>query len=107
VAGFSLSAQMGRDTIKWHHNCRNGLRIVEPGRAALGAGPRSKSGNAYSSRWSYSSVRQVYGQTVNGSGPGQYRYAPSLRGTYRFRASFAGKDGQTTATSRILSVSVH
>jgi hypothetical protein len=60
-----------------------------------------------SSRWSYSSVRQVYGQTVNGSGPWQYRYAPSLRGTYRFRASFAGKDGQTTATSRILSVSVH
>ena len=60
-----------------------------------------------SARWSYSSVRQVYDQNaLTGGGPWMYRYGPTLRGTYRFRASFAGEDGQTPAASRTLSVVV-
>ena len=60
-----------------------------------------------SGRWSYSSVRQVYSENaLTGSGPWWYRYTPTLRGTYKFRASFAGETGQTPAASRTISVVV-
>ncbi len=60
-----------------------------------------------SARWSYSSARLVYAQNANtGGGLWSYRYAPTLRGTYKFKASFAGEDGQTPATSRVISVVV-
>lgn len=52
--------------------------------------------------WSYSSARLVY----TAAGAWSYRYVPVLRGTYAFRAYFAGRTGLAAAWSPIVSVAV-
>jgi hypothetical protein len=59
-----------------------------------------------SARWSYSSARLGYASTVDGRGMWWYRYTPRLRGTYRYRARFAGVSSRLASLSRVISVAV-
>lgn len=53
-----------------------------------------------SARWSYSSARLVYRVTF-GCGQWWYRYTPKYRGTYRFRARYAGGQSGLPSVSPI------
>jgi hypothetical protein len=55
-----------------------------------------------SPRWSYSSARLVY----KTGGAWWYRYTPKLRGTYRFKASFAGTTTVPACVSPVIAVGV-
>lgn len=55
-----------------------------------------------SPRWSYSSARLVYAA----GGAWWYRYTPKLRGTYQFKASFAGTTTVPACVSRTIGVRV-
>jgi hypothetical protein len=55
-----------------------------------------------SPRWSYSSARLAY----TASGDWWYRYTPKLRGTYLFRARFAGDAIRTSSVSGVVGVAV-
>lgn len=55
-----------------------------------------------SPRWSYSSARLVYAA----NGAWWYRYTPKIRGTYRFKASFAGTGTVPACVSPAIGVPV-
>ncbi len=55
-----------------------------------------------SGRWSYSSARLAY----TAAGDWWYRYTPKVRGTYAFRARFAGDAARMGSVSGVVSVSV-
>ncbi len=52
-----------------------------------------------SGRWSYSSLRLAYKANTDGSSTWWYRYTPRLRGTYTFKARFAGDSTRLGCTS--------
>jgi hypothetical protein len=58
-----------------------------------------------SSRWSYSSARLVYAITGQ-DGHWWYRYAPTMRGVYSFRAKYDGGIGRAACVSPIVAVRV-
>lgn len=61
-----------------------------------------KPGKTY---WSYSSNRLAY-TTSGGGSLWWYRYTPTLRGTYQFKAQFAGDASRLASTSSVISVTV-
>ena len=58
-----------------------------------------------SGRWSYSSARLVYGMS-GADGLWYYGYTPKAKGTFTFRASFAGDDNRYGCISGTTSVAV-
>jgi len=58
-----------------------------------------------SGRWSYSSKRLTYSKTGGGAN-WWYGYVPRMRGTYTFRARFAGDSDRAPSLSGIVTVSV-
>jgi hypothetical protein len=57
-----------------------------------------------SGRWSYSSARGIYAMNAAGGGKWWYRYKPNARGSFTFRARFAGDVSRTAAVSRTVTV---
>jgi hypothetical protein len=57
-----------------------------------------------SGRWSYSSARGIYAMTADGGGKWWYRYKPNARGSFTFRARFAGDVSRKAAVSRTMTV---
>jgi len=58
-----------------------------------------------SSHWSYSSARTFYNS--GGNAAWQYKYTPSLKGTYQFQAKWDGDATYQASQSGIVNVSVH
>ena len=58
-----------------------------------------------SARWSYSSARLAYSVSAGGAS-WWYRYSPKVKGTYSFRARFAGDATRLPSVSRTLTVLV-
>jgi hypothetical protein len=57
-------------------------------------------------RWLLVSKRRVSGALVANARPWSYRYRPTLKGTYQFRARFTGDATRAPSASRIIKVTV-